>query len=303
MFKKVMLLILLATGKLGAAEPPNPQKILGTLEDMLAHNKPWMERKLADGIQSLQYTHRNTSGDVDETCYTNSEGNAVIELTRDGRGNAPEVAGRRRIALPNGDYYISMRGEEFAAKKGGNGGPWHPSSAEMLRRYALIGSPFSLPIFTLRDNWKLARVERKGDAERGDRLCHVAEVSGLPRSQLYIGRLMGMTGAPYGLQITPEKETFYIDAERKIPLAETLHTKEGGTIEIAFRSWREVEAGQWAPLEIALESQGSFRCLMSFQLVDGKQWMMRQMVLATPHFSISVWSGVRFWGARVLRCG
>jgi len=108
------------------------------ITDMLDHNKPWLEGKL-EGINSIQYTHRTIREDMDEACYVDSQGVAIMEITRDGKGKLPNDLGNRKIVLSDNDYYISKRGEKFATPRTDRDKRSRPAGGEKIRGASMQG--------------------------------------------------------------------------------------------------------------------------------------------------------------------
>ena len=91
--------------------------------------------------------------------------------------------------------------------------------------------------------------------------------------------MFAFTSWSYVHHIRPGKEVLYIDADRHVPVHETLTSSwEGRAFEIDFADYVEVEPGQWAPLSIRIESKDYFTCEYRFQLVAGKHWMLKEVV-------------------------
>ena len=68
--------------------------------------------------------------------------------------------------------------------------------------------------------------------------------------------MFAFTSWSYMHHIRPVKEVLYIDADRHVPIHETLASSwEGRTFEIDFADYVEVEPGQWAPRSIRIESK------------------------------------------------
>ena len=64
-----------------------------------------------------------------------------------------------------------------------------------------------------------------------------------------------------------------------MPVHETLTSDwQHKVFEIDFSDYLEVEPGQWAPRSIRIEAKDSFTCEYQFQLVDGKHWMLKEVV-------------------------
>lgn len=253
------------------------QQMKAIIQDMLDHNRIWTKAGLA-GMESLQYTHRIMNEDVEEECYIQKDGLAIMELVRDGQGKAKTILGRRKILLPNNDYYLSTRQQEFATLQPLARGSEQSAEVERLRGYASRGTALQLPIFDLPGNLDSIGLERQQEEKWQDRICDVIKVTNMQSSYLSAGTMLGFVSFSYMHHQKPQSETFYIDKERHIPLHETFVSEKNNTkFEIDFKEWKEIAAGEWAPLRIEISSPGFFTCHYIFHLVNGKHWMMKEM--------------------------
>jgi hypothetical protein len=255
------------------------------VETMLAHNKPWLQPALT-AFESLEYRFRTVREDVDESCYVGKDGLVVLEVTRDGRGKIKDSLGARKIILPSNDYYLSTRGEEWATPQPQEERRRRGSSyQQQLCRYATIGAQFDLPLFVYPQKLEYATIRDTGEKTWDGHRCQVVEVSGVSDAYLGAGTMLGFTSWSYVHHIRPERETFYIDIERHVPLHETLiPSGDSKVYEIDFKDYAEVTPGQWAPLRIELSAQNYFTCHYEFQLVGGNLlpgqagWMLKNVV-------------------------
>jgi len=250
---------------------------IASVTDMLSHNRIWLEPRL-EGIRSIQFTHRTIREDVDEICFIDDRGLVVMELSRDGKGKLADSVGQRKIIISEDGYYTSRRGENFATlhtpeKKSGREG-----AGARLKRYALTGVQFDLPLFGYAGQLEYARIEPKDDVIRDGRPCRVVEVTGANRHPLGCGTMFGFTSWSYVHDIIPASEVFTIDKERNIPLHETLTAGDGKAFEIEFSDWTEVTSGQWAPLAISITCRDYFTCEYKFQLAGEKHWKLKEAV-------------------------
>ncbi len=98
-------------------------------------------------------------------------------------------------------------------------------------------------------------------------------------TRLGCGTMFAFTSWSYLHDIVPSKEVITIDAERKVPLHETLTSNwQDKNFDIDFADYVEVEPGHWAPLSIQIESKDYFTCQYRFQIVAGKHWMLKEVV-------------------------
>jgi len=245
------------------------------ITEMLDHNKPWLEGKL-EGIESIQYTHRTIREDVDEACYVDNTGIAIMEITRDGKGKLPGDIGTRKIILSNNDYYTSKRGEKFATPRLDK--HRRPVSGEKIRRYALMGVQFDLPLFSYSGQIQYSDIKLLNDEKYAGHPCKVVEVSNMRDAVLGCGTMFGFTSWSYVHHIYPTSEVLYIDTDHHIPLHENLNARDGKVFEIDYTDYKEFTPSQWAPLKIRIVCKNYFTCEYTFQLIGGKHWLLKEAV-------------------------
>ena len=251
---------------------------------MLDHNRPWLDGG-ATGVgwrapfNTLSYTFHTVREDVRETAVLDRGGEVVIEVAHDGQGKMKDQLGDRQIALNTGEYALTRRGARFARVYGRSErqrtGPFDLA----LKHYARIGCQFDLPLFRYRELLDSAAVTVKDGTWEGRR-CQVATVS-MPggSTRLGCGTMFDFTSWSYVHDIRPSKEVISIDADRKVPVHETLTSSwDGQVFEIDFSDHVQVEPGQWAPLSIHIESKDYFTCQYRFQVVAGRHWMLKDVV-------------------------
>lgn len=261
-----------------AAEPDDKQFMLA----MLGHNELWLDHGDfgAGGkvpFDVLSYAFHTEREDVREQCVLDRDGQAAMEIVYDGQGKLKDRLGARHISLNSAEYATSRRGAKFA---------WLHSRSERsgkqpfdlaLKRYASIGCQFDLPLFRYRERIESAQVAMV-DAEWNGVACKAATVANLGRDfVLGCGTMFGFTSWSYMHDIRPTKEVLYIDAQRNVPLHETLISGDK-TFEIDFLDYFEPTPGQFAPRSIRIESPGYFTCEYQFQIVAETHWMLKEVV-------------------------
>lgn len=253
-----------------------------TILTLLDHNRPWLDRGATGSgwqppFETLQYFFQTEREDVREACVLDQNGEALFEVVHDGQGQLKDRLGARYVSLNNGEYATSRKAGQFAAI--------HPRSERRkgipfdlsLKQYARIGCQLDLPIFEYRENIPNAQVEIVDDEWKGQ-ACRKATVTDLGGpAYLGCGTMLAFSSWSYVHHISPEKEVLYFDPEKNVILHETLVSSKY-TFEIDFNDYQEVAPGQWAPLAMRIESPGYFTCEYRFQLVQGRHWMLRDVV-------------------------
>lgn len=238
------------------------------LKRVLEHNKTWLQPQLKD-FESIQYTFRTVPEDVNESCFVGRDGVAVVEVTRDEREEAQRRFGARWIAVPSGDGYRSTHGQQYAT-------PWAPARRS-LRRLATIGVHLDLPLFAYLAKLEDVTARHRGEIDWQGRSCHVVELPG-GREFHGAGTMLNFAPSCYVRNIRAKRgHTFYIDAERHVPLHESFMS---GTkaFEIDYRDYVEITPGQWAPLRIEVWARDYFTCQYNFQLVGDRHWMLKDVI-------------------------
>jgi hypothetical protein len=248
------------------------------VKNMLEKNKPWISGNLT-GLSSLEFIHRTVREDVDEACFIDQKGNVILNLRREGKGNLSQNKGQRKILLANNDYYISYPDEEMATLQFSGAQTEKLPFLLKLRRYAQTGTALNLPLFDYPLFLDSIQLQSLGEKEWKGRNCLVLKSWNTGQSFLNAGTMLGFASWSCVLQERPASETWYIDKERLVPVHETfVSEKEQRTWEIDFRDYREVAPGQWAPFSIEIASGDYFTCIYRFQMLEGKHWMMQDMV-------------------------
>lgn len=275
-------------GQAIAAPPPTAaeaksRKAAAELIAMLDHNRPWLDSGPTGAgwrpsFRTLSYTFHTIREDVREACTIDRDGEAVFEVTHDGLGKMKGQLGNRRLALNTKQSAFSRRGARFARiDTRPERGRDQPSDLA-YRHYARIGCQLDLPLFRYRERLATAGVAI-ADGTWAGRPCRVATVTNLAGLDLGYGTMLGFTSWSYVHHIYPSKEVLYIDAERNVPLHETLVSARGEpTFEIDFGDYVEVEPGQWAPRSIRIEARDYFTCDYRFRLVAGTHWLLDEVV-------------------------
>src|SRR4051794_29458789 len=249
---------------------------------MLDHNRPWLDGG-ANGVgwkppfETLSYTFHAVREDVREAAVVDRAGEVALEVIHDGQGKMKGRLGDRQMALNTRDYALSRRGERFARIHGRSEREQPFDLA--LKHYARIGCQLDLPLFRYREQLDSAAIAVADGSWQG-RPCRVATVT-LPGGDTYLGcgTMLAFTSWSYVHHIRPGKEVITIDADRHVPVHETLTSSwDGKVFEIDFADYIEVETGQWAPLSIRVESKDYFTCEYRFQVVGGKHWLLKEVV-------------------------
>lgn len=262
---------------------------------MLDHNKLWLDPQLR--VDSLNYRFHTVREDIDETCYADKDGLIVLDVSRDGKGKLGEGADSRTIVSSDTIYRARRHGELATPQQKTDHEDRDREQFNRLRRVGLTGTQWDLPLFSYRRLLKDATITDNGEAVRDGRPCRVIEVSGIPSTRLGTGTMFGFTSWSYVHDLNPAKETLYIDTERHVPLFEVMEeNRDAKRCEISFQDYVEPEPGQWVPMRIvmairetkpkpdtkqtsATASTGDyFTCEYNFQLVDKKQWLLKDEV-------------------------
>lgn len=246
------------------------------VRQVLDRNAAWLAPR--PSFDSLQYTFHTERQDVTETCVVLRDGFAAIEVTRDGQGQMAKQFGDRKIVLADGRYATAGRGDARAAVRKATPEGNKPNFALQMRRYALTGCQFDLPLFEWGRVLDDAMVELV-DGEWNGVPCHVATIT-IPGRAGYLGCgvMMGFTSWSYVHHLYPEYEVVYIDKERLVPVHETLVARGGERrFEIDFDEYATVDGanGQLVPLKIDIVAADYFTCKYEFQLVDGRHWLLK----------------------------
>lgn len=254
------------------------------LVTMLDHNRFWLDGGATDAglrppFRTLSYSFHTVREDIRETTVLDRGGEVVFEVAHDGQGKMKGQVGDRQIALNTREYALSKQGSRFAWVYGRSDRERTEPLDANLQRCGRIGCRFDLPLFHYRELLESAAVTVKEGTWQGRR-SQVATVT-MPggSTRLGCGTMFAFTSWSYLHDILPGKEVITIDAERKVPVHETLtSTWQGKIFEIDFADHVEVEPGQWAPLSIRIESKDCFTCHYQFQIVAGKHWMLKEVV-------------------------
>jgi hypothetical protein len=254
------------------------------IASMLDHNRSWLDGGATGAgwrppFKTLSYTFHTIREDVRETAVVDRGGEVVVEVAHDGQGKMKDQLGDRQIALNTGEYALSRRGARFARLHGRSGSDRDGPFDLALKHYARIGCQLDLRLFGYRALLDSAAITIKEGNWRG-RPCQVATIS-VPAGSMRLGSgtMLAFTSWSYVHHIRPSKEVVYIDADRKVPVHETLSSSwDEKVFEIDFADYLEVEPGQWAPRSIRIESKDYFTCEYQFQLVAGKHWMLKEVV-------------------------
>lgn len=243
---------------------------------MLERNAGWLAPQ--PSFDSLEYACHIEPQDVTETCAVRRDGFAVFEVSGDGKGKMTQHRGNRKIVTPD-DRYANVRSEDAHARlRDVEQDRDKPNYARQLRRYALIGCQFDLPLFELSRVLDDANVEIKDGVWNG-RPCHVATITAPGRwGYLGCGVMLGFSSWSYIHHLYPAYEVIYIDKERLVPLHETLVTdRDDRRFEIDFDDYRWVGARdeQCVPLQIKISAANYFTSRYEFQLVDGRHWLLQ----------------------------
>ncbi|MBX7164869.1 MAG: hypothetical protein K1X74_00850 [Pirellulales bacterium] len=237
------------------------------LRQMLEKNAAWLAPAAA--FDTLEYEFHVERDDVTETCVFRRDGLVVFEAS---------PSGERRIVLPDGRTGQAHRNDPRAFVHAALADSRNPEADTRLRRNALMGCRFDLPLFELGRMLDDCRVEI-ADGQWNGTPCHVATISSHPRSaRLGCGVMLGFSSRCYLHDLRPAYEVLYIDKQRLVPLHETLVCdRDDRRFEIDFAGYTPVagEAGSLVPLGIDVESKDYFACHYDFQLVAGRQWLLK----------------------------
>ncbi|MCA9049138.1 MAG: HEAT repeat domain-containing protein [Planctomycetaceae bacterium] len=253
------------------------QQATEPLRTLYEHNQRWLNRQLS-GSESLSYTFHTEREDVKEACYVNQNGIVVFEVIHDGK-DKHQGTGRRTIALSNGNWVTGNRAQKYLYPHQHQPERNRPSEpfGNQIRNYALLGGQFDLPLFRLKkilDN--IQPTTTSGEWNGID--CDVVQIAGAGRSAwLGCGTMLAFTSWSYVHHIYPSSTTLHIDTTRHVPLHESIVTGRDHDFEIDYLKWKEVEPGQWVPMEIRVESKDYFTCEMQFQLAHDRHWMLKEV--------------------------
>ncbi|BBO33142.1 HEAT repeat domain-containing protein [Lacipirellula parvula] len=246
------------------------------VRDMLDRNAAWLAPKPA--FDSLQYSFHIEPQEVTETCVVRRDGFTLVEVTGDGQGKMEGQLGDRKIVTAADEFANARRDDLRANVRDRSPDAPEPNDALQLRRYALIGCQFDLPLFELGRTLDNAMVEVKEGEWQGVP-CFVATITPPGRSHpLGCGVMLGFTSWSYIHHLYAESETIFIDKERLVPLHETfIESRDGRRFEIDFKNYQPLaeEGDRLAPLQIDISSKDYFTCQYEFQLIGGKQWLIR----------------------------
>ncbi|WP_010588085.1 M56 family metallopeptidase [Schlesneria paludicola] len=248
------------------------------LRDLLDHNRPWLDRGLTGSgwkppFETLSYTFHTEREDILESCNFDRTGEAVFEVTRDGKGQVKNHVGALSTSLNTQETADAMRDANYAHIQGRPKRPEGPPRDLALKHYARIGCQFDLPLFHYQGRLESAEVEI-ADGEWNGTSCRKVIVTNLSgRPFLGCGTMFGFTSWSYVHHIYPESEVLYVDPARNQILHETLIGRDR-TFEIDFGDYVEVASGQFAPLSIRIESPAYFTCEYRFQIVGQTHWML-----------------------------
>jgi hypothetical protein len=246
------------------------------VRSMLDRNVVWLSPR--PSFDSLQYTFHIERQDVTESCAVRRDGFTVFEVSGDGQGKMADSMGNRRIVTPGNRYASASRGDALAKIREVTPERNEPNYALQLRRYALSGCQFDLPLFELRRVLDDARIEVK-DGEWNGTPCHVATVT-MPGRWGYLGCgvMLGFTSWSYVHHLYPDYEVIYIDKERLVPMHETfVSSRDDRRFEIDFGEYRRVDGAgeQLVPMRIEIAAEEYFTCRYEFQLLDAQHWLLR----------------------------
>lgn len=250
------------------------------VREMLYKNVDWLAPEASFDL--LQYTFHTEREDVRESCVLLRDGLTVFEVTQDGKGKMADRLGERLIVLPNGCTAKAQRGEPWALVHDDNDDRRPPNRAEQLRRYALIGCQFDLPLFELDRVLGDAHV-KVTDGQWDGMPCQVATIS-IPGRPPYLGcgTMLGFTSWSYVHHQYPAYETIYIDKARQVPLHETFVSSDGDRrFDIDYLDYTPLESDvsdALVPLRIELMCADHFICKYQFQLIDGQHWLLDNVV-------------------------
>lgn len=260
------------------AEEKRQDEHFSIMRRMLAKNQPWLDPN-ATAFDSIEYTFHTIREDIREQGYLNRDGTAVFEIVHDGQGKMKDRLGERRIVLPTKEVAYTHRDARFAKLIPRRKELKAQPADELYRHYARIGCQFDLPLFRFHERLKLARLEIE-DGQWNGKSCDVARIKGLGRDvYLGTGTMFGFTSSSYVHHIRPVHELIYVDKETHLPIHESfVGTEPNRSFEIDFSDYVEVANGQWAPLSIRIESKDYFTAEYKFQVVQGKHWMLKEVV-------------------------
>jgi beta-lactamase regulating signal transducer with metallopeptidase domain len=267
-----------------AATQGQSREAMQELLAMIDHNRPWLDSGPTGSgwrtpFQTLSYSFHTIREDIREICSFDRNGTAVFEVAHDGRGKMKDQVGNRTIALNSRQHASSRRHARFARIHARPEREREQSYDLALKQYARIGCQFDLPLFRYRDQLEFATISIEDGRWAGEQ-CRVATVSNTGGgAHLGCGTMLAFTSWSYVHHIAPSKEVLYIEPRRNIPIRETLvSSRDQQTFEIDFGDYVEVEANQWAPRSIRIESKDYFRCEYHFQVVAGTHWMLEDIV-------------------------
>ena len=124
------------------------------LLDMLDHNRPWLDAGPTGSgwrppFRTLAYTFHTVREDVRETCVLDRNGEAVFEVSHDGRGKMKDQVGNRKMTLATPETASSQRGARFARVHGRRGARSRPTfrpRPQAVRPHRMSVGPAAVPL-------------------------------------------------------------------------------------------------------------------------------------------------------------